>query len=110
MYRVFPWRAVFLIVLRLVHDYVTYPRIVRDGVHLHPFAVILSILAGEQIAGVAGVFLSIPVVALLTVFYKHLFEHRGATGFIADYLNKRSAERKSEDSSKEDKEEKEEKD
>lgn len=76
------WTAIFLIALRLVHDYVTYPRIVRDGIHLHPFAVILSVLAGEQLAGIPGVFLSIPVVAILTVFYKHALKHSGRSGFI----------------------------
>jgi predicted PurR-regulated permease PerM len=71
-----PWQAVytasFLIILRLVHDYITYPRIIREGIHLHPLAVILSVLAGEQVAGIPGVFISIPVVALLTVLYKHV--------------------------------------
>jgi predicted PurR-regulated permease PerM len=77
-----PFRAwptlVFLITLRLVHDYVTYPRIVRGGIHLHPVAIILSVLAGEQIAGIPGVFLAIPVVALITVAYKHFLEHQGS--------------------------------
>ncbi len=48
---------IFLAVLRIIHDYITYPRIVRDGVHLPPLAIILSVLAGEQIAGIAGVFI-----------------------------------------------------
>lgn len=77
-----PFRAwptlVFLITLRVVHDYITYPRIVRGGIHLHPVAIILSVLAGEQIAGIPGVFLAIPVVALITVAYKHFLEHQGS--------------------------------
>jgi predicted PurR-regulated permease PerM len=77
-----PWRAlyvaVFLIVLRVVHDYVTYPRIVRGGIHLHPLLIILSVLAGEQVAGIPGVFLAIPIVALITVIYRHVLEHRGS--------------------------------
>jgi predicted PurR-regulated permease PerM len=76
--------AVFLIVLRIVHDYVTYPRIIREGIHLHPLAIILSILAGEQIAGIVGVFLSIPVVALATVLHKHILEHSGARGLFTE--------------------------
>jgi len=63
-----PWEAlyvfIFLAVLRLLQDYVFYPRIVREGIHLHPLAIILSVLAGEQVASIPGVFLSIPVVAL----------------------------------------------
>lgn len=76
-----PWRAlyvaIFLIVLRIIHDYFTYPRIVRGGIHLHPLLIILSVLAGEQVAGIPGVFLAIPIVALFTVIYKHVLEHRG---------------------------------
>ena len=75
----------FLGVLRIVHDYVTYPRLIGQGIHLHPLAVIFAILAGEKLAGVAGIFLAIPVVAILTVSYKHWMEHRGSEG-IADLL------------------------
>ena len=69
--------AIFLIVLRVIHDYVTYPRIVRGGIHLHPLAIILAVLAGEQVAGIPGVFLSIPIVAVITVIYRHVLEHQG---------------------------------
>ncbi|MCB1024859.1 MAG: AI-2E family transporter [Acidobacteria bacterium] len=87
------WTALFLIILRLTHDYVTYPRIVREGVHIHPLAVILSVLAGEQIAGVPGVFLSIPIVAILAVLYKHILLHSGKTGLFAEiFRNPKIAE------------------
>jgi predicted PurR-regulated permease PerM len=84
------WQAVytliFLGVLRILQDYVFYPRIIREGVHLHPLAIILSVLAGEQVAGIPGVFLSIPVMALLTVIYKHVLEHSGSKGIVANIL------------------------
>jgi len=63
-----------------------YPRIVRGGIHLHPLAVILSVLAGEQVAGIPGVFLSIPIVAILTVLYKHILEHTGRKGLFSGWL------------------------
>lgn len=68
----------FLGVLRIVQDYVIYPRIIGQGIHLHPLAVILAILAGAEIAGVAGIFLAIPVIAILTVSYRNWLEHRGS--------------------------------
>lgn len=68
----------FLGVLRVLQDYVIYPRIIGTGIHLHPLAVILAILAGAEIAGVAGIFLAIPVIAILTVSYRHWLEHRGS--------------------------------
>lgn len=69
---------IFLGVLRIVQDYVLYPRIIGVGIHLHPLAVILAILSGAELAGVAGVFLAIPVIAIVTVSYRHWLEHRGS--------------------------------
>ncbi|HEY7786591.1 MAG TPA: AI-2E family transporter [Pyrinomonadaceae bacterium] len=76
----------FLGVLRIVQDYVVYPRLIGQGIHLHPLAVILAILAGHELGGVAGIFLALPVVAILTVSYKHWLEHRGSEGF-ADLID-----------------------
>jgi len=75
----------FLVVLRIVQDYIVYPRLIGQGIHLHPLAVILAILSGAELAGVAGIFLAIPVVAILTVSYRHWLEHRGSEG-LADLL------------------------
>jgi predicted PurR-regulated permease PerM len=80
------WTVIFLGVLRILQDYVIYPRIIREGIHLHPLAVILSVLAGEQVAGIPGVFIAIPLVALLTVLYKHLLEHTASRGLFTGLL------------------------
>jgi predicted PurR-regulated permease PerM len=69
---------IFLVVLRAVQDYVVYPKIVGRGIHLHPLAVILAILCGAELGGLAGIFLAIPVVAVLTVTYRHYREHQAA--------------------------------
>ena len=82
----------FLGVLRIVEDYVIYPRLIGQGIHLHPLAVILAILAGAEIAGVAGIFLAIPVIAILTVSYRHWLEHRGSET-IAEVLQEAVVER-----------------
>ncbi|HVG38957.1 MAG TPA: AI-2E family transporter [Pyrinomonadaceae bacterium] len=77
---------VFLGVLRIIHDYVIYPRIIGQGIHLHPLAVVLAILCGEELAGLAGIFLAIPVVAIISVTYRHWREHRGSAGLVAELL------------------------
>ena len=77
---------VFLVILRMLQDYVFYPRIIREGIHLHPLAIILSVLAGDQLAGIPGIFLSIPVIALITVLYKHILDHSGSRGIVANIL------------------------
>lgn len=76
--------AIFLLILRIVHDYVTYPRIVRQGIHLHPLAVILAVLAGGEIGGIVGIFLAIPAVAIATVIYKHLLSTRQSSQVVAE--------------------------
>jgi predicted PurR-regulated permease PerM len=70
------WAVGFLGALRLIEDYVIYPRLMRCGIQLHPLAVILAVLAGAELDGVAGMFLSVPTVALATVVYRHWLEWR----------------------------------
>jgi predicted PurR-regulated permease PerM len=42
------------------------------GVELHPLLVIFGVFAGGEIGGVAGIFLSIPTLALIRVLYHRL--------------------------------------
>ena len=68
----------FLLLLRVVQDYVVYPKIVGIGVHLNPLGVILAILCGGELGGLVGVFLAIPAVALLTLASQHYRGFRAA--------------------------------
>jgi predicted PurR-regulated permease PerM len=70
------WRLVaivlaFLGLLRLVHDYIIYPRLISHSIELHPIVIILAVLCGAELGGVIGVFLSVPAVALLIVSWRH---------------------------------------
>ena len=71
------WTAVFLTVLRVVEDYVIYPRLIGRDIHLHPLVVILAVLAGVELDGIAGIFIAVPIVALVTVSARHWLEWRG---------------------------------
>ena len=66
------WLIVFLIVFRLIQDYVFSPMLMSKGVELHPLMIIFGVLAGGEIGGVAGIFLSIPMLALIRLFYHRL--------------------------------------
>jgi predicted PurR-regulated permease PerM len=68
----------FLGILRVVEDYIIYPRLIRRGTSLHPLAVIVAVLAGAGLAGVAGMFLAVPVVAVASVAFRHWLEWRAA--------------------------------
>jgi predicted PurR-regulated permease PerM len=72
--------AIFLGILRIVQDYVIYPRIIGQGIHLHPLAVIVAVLCGGELAGVAGIFLAIPTAAIMSVSYRHWLRRRGHDG------------------------------
>ena len=67
---------VFLGVLRIVQDYVIYPRLVRHGMHLSTPAVILTIWVGAATAGAGGVIMAIPVAGFLSVSLRHWREYR----------------------------------
>jgi len=62
--------GIFLIIWRLVQDYVVSPRIMGKSMELHPLAAIFGVLAGAEIAGVLGVYLSIPVMASLRIVWR----------------------------------------
>ncbi|HVO62996.1 MAG TPA: AI-2E family transporter [Terriglobales bacterium] len=62
--------AIFLSVWRVVQDYVTSPRLMGSSVELHPLAALFAILAGAEVAGVIGVYLSIPIAATLRIFWR----------------------------------------
>jgi len=64
------WLLLFLFVWRLVLDYAISPRVMGAKVELHPLAALFGILAGGEIAGVLGVYLSIPVMASLRIVWR----------------------------------------
>jgi AI-2E family transporter len=72
-------------ILRVVEDYVIYPHLIGRDIDLHPLVVILAVLAGVELGGIAGIFIAIPIVALVTVVGRHWLEWRGrdAEGRIA---------------------------
>jgi len=61
---------IFLLAWRLVQDYAVSPRIMGKSMELHPLAAIFGVLAGGEIAGVLGVYLSIPVMASLRIVWR----------------------------------------
>ena len=66
------WFLLFWAIFRLFQDYVLSPHLMSAGVELHPMLVLFGVLAGERIAGVAGMFFSVPVLATLRVIFVRL--------------------------------------
>ncbi|MFZ0803438.1 MAG: AI-2E family transporter [Terriglobales bacterium] len=78
---------VFLAVWRLIQDYVVSPRIMGKSMELHPLAAIFGVLAGGEIAGVLGVYLSIPVMASLRIVFRRwrLYAEKRRFGPLNEY-------------------------
>jgi predicted PurR-regulated permease PerM len=68
-------------VLRQIEDHFIIPNVMGPLVRLHPAVVIFSILAGGALMGAFGLFISIPVAAviriLLTFIYRKLTDQSG---------------------------------
>lgn len=70
------WIVVFVIVFRMFQDYVLSPYLMGQGVELHPVLVLFGVLAGEQIAGVPGMFFSVPVIAAMRAIFLRMQKAR----------------------------------
>ena len=71
------WTAVFLVILRAIEDYVVYPKLIGRTIDLHPLAIIVAVLCGAELGGVAGIFIAVAVVALVAVLGRHWLAWRG---------------------------------
>ena len=58
--------AVFSVVQALEGMIIT-PRVVGDQVGLHPVAIMFAVLIGAELFGLLGIFLAVPVAAVLNV-------------------------------------------
>jgi predicted PurR-regulated permease PerM len=78
---------VFLGIWRLLQDYVSSPRIMGRSMELHPLAAIFGVMAGGEVAGILGIFLSIPVMASLRIVFRRwrLYAEKRKFGPLTDY-------------------------
>jgi predicted PurR-regulated permease PerM len=67
---------IFIVAFRMFQDYLVCPHVMRHGVQLHPLLVLFGVFAGAELAGVAGTFLSVPVLALVRVLYLRIYQVR----------------------------------
>jgi predicted PurR-regulated permease PerM len=61
------WVLGFLVAYRIFQDYILNPYLMSEGVDVPAIAVVFGVLAGEEVGGVAGIFLSVPVIATVRI-------------------------------------------
>jgi predicted PurR-regulated permease PerM len=80
------WRGlIFLLAVRVVQDYVVYPRLLRRGLPLSTTAVIVTVWLGAIAAGAAGVILAIPAAGFLSVSIRHWREYQDIERLVRDH-------------------------
>ena len=87
--RVLPVLA-FLLLLRIVQDYMVYPHLISQAMKLHPIAVVIALWAGAALGGLVGVCLAIPVVGMLQVTLRHWREYRDIEALVEDTIRRSS--------------------
>jgi predicted PurR-regulated permease PerM len=84
------WAAllIFLVSWRLIQDYVSSPRIMGRSMELHPLAAIFGVMAGGEVAGILGIYLSIPVMASLRIVFRRwrLFAEKRRFGPLNEFV------------------------
>jgi predicted PurR-regulated permease PerM len=73
----------FLAALRLVQDYVIYPRLISRALHLHPLAIVVALWAGAAVGGLVGVCLAVPLVGMMRVTHRHWREYQEIEALVA---------------------------
>jgi len=71
------WILFFIVGYRIFQDYVLGPRLMGAGVGVHPILVLFGLLAGAEVAGVPGIFLSVPAIAAVLIIGRHVLRARG---------------------------------
>ena len=61
------WLLGLIVSYRVFQDYVLNPYLMSAGIEVSPLLVIVALLAGEQVGGVAGIFLAVPVTAAMKI-------------------------------------------
>ncbi|HHM24365.1 MAG TPA: AI-2E family transporter, partial [Bacteroidetes bacterium] len=61
------WIAVAFAVVQLIDNVLISPLVVAKSVNIHPLVVIVVIFIGEQLLGLMGMLLAVPITAILKV-------------------------------------------
>jgi predicted PurR-regulated permease PerM len=66
------WMLALLGLWRVTMDYSISPRVMGHQLEIHPLLAIFTVMAGGAVGGIVGIYLSIPLVAILRVVWRRL--------------------------------------
>ena len=80
------WMAGLVVVWRIVQNYVISPRIMGKNLELHPLSVVVALMVGAQVGGIAGLYISVPTVAVLRIVWSEYFSALNSSTAHSDPL------------------------
>lgn len=67
--------VIIVVILQFLEGNILSPLIVGKSLHMHPLLIMLALFAGGEIAGIIGLILGVPILAILKVILLHSRNH-----------------------------------
>ena len=64
--------VIIVLIMQFLEGNILAPLIVGKSLHMHPLVIMFALFAGEEIGGILGMILSVPIVAVIKVILIHL--------------------------------------
>jgi predicted PurR-regulated permease PerM len=80
------WGMLWLLVVQQIDNHIISPNVMGRTVKLHPITVMLSLLIGGTMAGIFGMLLVIPLVAVVKMVSTHMWARRSVREAIAPVM------------------------
>src|SRR6266568_4184081 len=77
------WRWCLAVLIQQLENNLIVPRVMSRAVDLHPVVVMVAILSGNELLGVPGALLAVPVVASFSVVVDEIQRERLARHLVA---------------------------
>ena len=71
------WMGIIIIILQQIDANIINPKIVGNSLKISPLLVILAVTLGGAYFGTIGMFLAVPVAALIKILIMDFIEYRG---------------------------------
>jgi predicted PurR-regulated permease PerM len=68
------WVALLFLGIQQVEGHVVVPKVMGTALRLHPLLVIFGLLAGAEVYGILGVFIALPLLAVLRALWEFFGE------------------------------------
>ncbi len=70
------YAVIFFVLIQQLENHVLVPLLMGKSMKVHPVVVLVSILAGSEVAGFTGIILSVPIAVLVQEIFNYLAEKR----------------------------------